>query len=382
MKTAILLLVVSPCIFAATFSNVAPRRDVTGKIMDAHDGSYRQFPASGTKLWYYYAMGYGLCTENNRSATHNGCGTTQNNTINLWTSPNLVDWTFVADVLPMATRPTCIYYRSHAVYNSNTKKYVLSANAQGCVEFCGVHNGCYITATSDKPEGPFAIQGKMETKYTLEGGVGDQSIFIDDDADSTAYLIHKRAGGAQPKSAAHRILIEKLTADYLHSTNETLGIFGDPFVEAPAMIKRKGTYYAFFGKCCAFCSSGSGIGVYTADHPLGPYTKQTNIGCTSQPQPGCGCGGAPYTKDPNRNCTAIPAVTQAQQNFVIEIPASDSDADSTFMWTGDQWQSACRVPGLNCVKGWDVQYWSPLKWNESHVPPVPTQLHWQDTVEF
>jgi hypothetical protein len=377
--TALLLLVSVHCVSSATFSNIAARRDVTGKIMDAHDGSYRQFPSSGTKLWYYYACGYGLCIENNRST--NGCGNGFNNTVNLWTSPNLVDWTFVADVLP-EPRPKCVYYRSHAVYNDKTKKYVLTANAQGCAQFCGVGNGCYITATSDKPEGPFEVQGRMQTKYTLEGGVGDQSLFVDDDEKSTAYLIHKRAGNAKPKSAAHRILIEKLTDDYLHSTNETLGIFGDPFVEAPAMFKRKGTYYAFFGKCCAFCVSGSGIGVYTADHPLGPYAKQANIGCTSQPKPGCGCGGAPYTKDPNPNCTAIPAVTRAQQNFVIEMPPKAAGDESTFVWTGDQWQSACRIPGLNCVKGWDVQYWTPLKWNDSHVPPIPLQLHWQDTVEF
>ena len=58
--------------------------------------------------------------------------------------------------------------------------------------------------------------------------------------------------------------------------------FTTPFVEAPAMFKRKGTYYALFGKCCAFCAQGSGIGVWSAAHPLGPWTSHANIGCSGE----------------------------------------------------------------------------------------------------
>ena len=46
------------------------------------------------------------------------------------------------------------------------------------------------------------------------------------------------------------------------------------------MFKRKGTYFALFGKCCAFCAHGSGIGVWTSGAPLGPWEPQGNIGCS------------------------------------------------------------------------------------------------------
>ena len=36
-------------------SNVGYRTNVTGDIMDAHDGSYNQWTPGGA--WYYYAMG-------------------------------------------------------------------------------------------------------------------------------------------------------------------------------------------------------------------------------------------------------------------------------------------------------------------------------------
>jgi hypothetical protein len=262
------------------------------------------------------------------------------------------------------------------VYNARNKRYVLWANAKQCPDVClGVSSGCYLAFTADTPAGPFALEGPVRTKYTRDGGVGDYSLFIDDD--QAAYCIHKRTGQAPPPNG-HRMLIERLDADYLHSTNVTLGIFGDPFVEAPVMFKRRGVYYALFGKCCAFCSTGSGVGVYTATQPLGPYTYHLNVGCPTEPAEGCGCGGAPYTRDPNKSCAVLPTVTKAQQNFVIQVP--QPNGTMRYLWTGDQWQSACRIPNLKCVKGWDLQFWSDLDFDDSMSPAVPKRLHWVDSV--
>merc|ERR1712217_372214 len=80
--------------------------------------------------------------------------------------------------------------------------------------------------------------------------------------------------------------IEKLTDDYLDSAggvdgNATIigGTFGgttfpEYFVEAPAFFKRQGLYYALFGHCCCFCYQGSGVMVYTAPSPKGPWRAQ------------------------------------------------------------------------------------------------------------
>ena len=45
---------------AITISNTSPRRNATGAIIDAHDGSYQQWGGPGTPF-YYYAMGYAAC---------------------------------------------------------------------------------------------------------------------------------------------------------------------------------------------------------------------------------------------------------------------------------------------------------------------------------
>jgi hypothetical protein len=75
--------------------------------------------------------------------------------------------------------------------------------------------------------------------------------------------------------------------------------------EAPTMFKRNGIYYAMFGYQCCFCEQGSGIRVYTATAPLGPYVYQGghDLACYNPPTP------APTpapTHKPTRAPTAAP----------------------------------------------------------------------------
>jgi hypothetical protein len=82
------------------------------------------------------------------------------------------------------------------------------------------------------------------------------------------------------------------------------------------------------------------------------------------------------------------AVTFAQQNSVIMT------GDGNVVWTGDRWQSACaatvKKQGLpatgipvtqDCIKAYDLQYWSLLRWDEISTPPLPHQVHWEDQIK-
>ena len=51
-------------------SNIHYRMNVTGNVMDAHDGSYNRWTPDGP--WYYYAMGYGTCKQGQDMCHH--CG--------------------------------------------------------------------------------------------------------------------------------------------------------------------------------------------------------------------------------------------------------------------------------------------------------------------
>jgi hypothetical protein len=56
--------------------------------------------------------------------------------------------------------------------------------------------------------------------------------------------------------------IELLTPDWLNSTYQSSGFFGETFVEAPAMFKDHGTYYAV-GR---ILTKRAGAGLYSL-HP-------------------------------------------------------------------------------------------------------------------
>lgn len=51
-----------------TFDNTKPRVDASGAIMNAHDGTIRQFSPGGP--WFYSAMSYPSCNETGQI---NGC---------------------------------------------------------------------------------------------------------------------------------------------------------------------------------------------------------------------------------------------------------------------------------------------------------------------
>lgn len=190
--------------------------------------------------------------------------------------------------------------------------------------------GTYLVATSASPAGPFdVIQPNVKTHYPAPG---DFSLLVDDDAAHTAYLIYTSV------AMGHNMSVEQLDRTYSASMavadpgKYNSGFLQDTFVEAPIIFKRGGLVYALTGHCCCFCKEGSGTFVYTAPSPLGPYTRQGQIGRYA-------------------NGTSV---THAQPNDAF--PVVGADGSTSWVWTGDQWQSA-----PDHIKGHDFQYWAPLR---------------------
>lgn len=129
--------------------------------------------------------------------------------------------------------------------------------------------------------------------------------------------------------------IERLAPDYLSSLgasdpSQSSGVFGDTFVEAPALFKRGSIYYATFGSCCCYCGAGSVVSVYTATSPLGPYVKRGELAGPSD----------------------VPAFG-SQQTDVFSY--TDDTGAQQFMYVGDHWQSA-----PDHLKAHDFTVWAPL----------------------
>jgi hypothetical protein len=304
---------------AAKISNVQPRRDINGEIVDAHDGCLEFF--DGT--YYLYGTRYGKTDGFGRS-----------NRYVCYSSPDLQTWTPHGDILKDATPG--LYYRPYVKFNKSTGKYVLWCNA----------DSHYTVAVSETPAGPFTIKN---SQVRMKNGdtQGDFGLFEDDDG--TGYITYSFSPASVDWSARtepikhHQICVETLTPDYLGSTLEaTEPIAGN--VESPAMFKRNHIYYLLFDNTCCFCSDGSGARVYTAAKPLGPFTYRGNINLQAA---GARDLPSPFTAPGTGRADSI---INAQQTDVATLPSS---LGPVYIWMGDRWGS--RPDG---IKGHDFQYWS------------------------
>jgi hypothetical protein len=259
----------------------------------------------------------------------------------------------------------------------------------------------YLTATSPKATGPFTIRN--DNVSTLHWPPGDYSVWPDEAAgDGTAYIIYTSI-------STHQMTVERLTDDWLGSTMNSSGVFGDKGVEAPVLFRRAANYYALFDKECCYCPQGSGAVVYTAPHPLGPWTRHQQIGRypPPPPPPPCpaiknghecklvNCSWVNQGKPPVGHCEtplhpALGAsVPKAQQRYVFWYPPVVAAAAGlgtrlaglsgapTLVWAGNRWQSA-----PDRLKDHDFNTWLPLPFGDPTnrtAPALPLQMHWVDS---
>ncbi len=301
-----------------TVDNAEPRRDVSGEIIDAHDGCLQFFAGK----FYLYGTAY---------RTNDGIGF--NNRYCVYSSPDLEHWTFEAELFK--DQLTGIYYRPYVVFNARTGKYVLWYNW-----YPKLWDGQTGVAVSDKPIGPFTIVNPEMKVVEADSGIGDGSLFVDDDG--TGYYIYTVIG------KNYSVCVERLTPAYTGVTGEACVMLAT-FCEAPLLFRRNNLYYILADSLCAFCPQGSGAQVMMATTPLGPYRVGSNI---------------------NRQSGNGVPIIPAQQTWVAEIPTSQGLA---FIWMADRWQST-----PDGVKGHDFQFWSaPLEFNTNgDILPIKNVGRW------
>ncbi len=228
-----------------TVSNVLPRTDTKGKIVDAHDGRVAQF---GDKF-YWYGTAYGTTS-----------GFTKANFFQAYSSSDLNQWKHEGKLLE--NPPEGVYYRPHVIFNAKAKLYVLWYNW-----YPKLWDGQIGVAVSKSPTGPFKIKNDNVQLKNSEMGVGDFFLFTDEDG--TAYFSYNTIKG-------HKIYIEKLSSDYLYSTQESSVDIASG-CEASALFKREGKYYLLTDKTCCFCGNGTGARYYVSTTPLSGYQYGGNI---------------------------------------------------------------------------------------------------------
>ena len=341
-----LLAFTAPC-GSSFIDNTVPRRDVQGDLMDVHDGNV--FEHEG--LWYWFGMGYtdcqletGLIPPRNCPGIYlefGHCGFRTDHAVNLYTSPDLEQWTFVADIFPQGARPEGIYFRPKVVYNQQTGEWVLWINhlAPALSPLVSYPDARLLVATSASPEGPYGV---VTEKANIEiSGGGDFGLMVDpEDENGTAYIAYDAWGNN------HAVVVERLSPDYHDSYGAewSSGQISPVNNEAPILFSRQGWYFLLYGHTCCFCEAGSGAQAWVAPHPLGPWTD-TGVDVN----PGDWLG----RRDIKAQCNAVISLTS---------PAGQT----RHLYTGDLWSSA-----PDNLKSHDIQYWSPpLEFDDTTNPPT------------
>ena len=111
---------------AVNISNVEPRRDTKGTIMDIHDGTLTYFAGQ----YYYFGASYGLCKEppGESGCSDIGvgkCGFQLDHNVSLYTSSDLKTWDFKGHVFEMKrdSPVEAILFCPKVLYNALTKQW-------------------------------------------------------------------------------------------------------------------------------------------------------------------------------------------------------------------------------------------------------------------
>ena len=335
-----------------TISNVNPRLDTHGQIVDAHGGCVQLFNGR----FYLYGTAFGT----NQAYDAFDCP------LVVYSSLDMQTWTFEGNLLK--SPPTGAFYRPYVVFNPKTKKYVAWYNW-----YPKLWQGQEGVAVSDNPAGPFVI---VNEKAHIAGSCpGDGSLFVDDDG--TGYYVYTDI------AEDYAVRVERLTSDFQDSDGQISKVIATG-AEAPLLIRRNNYYYVLNGPLCAACPNGSEVHVFvSSSSPLGPYFTNPSLNINRQEmntnqattEPASSLRNNQQGMKKERSAKSVQVnhpVIHAQETWIAKIPVG---ADSVYIWMGDRWGS--NPDGLIAH---DFQYWVPLGFAaDGQILPLNVVSSWSIT---
>lgn len=244
---------------------------VDGRPIYSQGGGIFRYPdaETGEMHYYWYGVHYAEAARyrEDPSVTWPRCTF---EAVTCYRSDNLVDWTFVGDVL---TREEVDKYgragwvgRMGVAYLPEWNKYVLLVQ----------HDNGVLFALSDKPDGHFTWHRRITMEKIIgTPNTGDQTVFVDEDA-GKSYLIYSYGRGRN-RIYVSEIGVRDGRVDLLDCTQ----VFKGAGREGNCLFKYKGRYYMCASNLYGWDSSFAYYLV--ADDIRGPYEPVNDM----QIMPGC-----------------------------------------------------------------------------------------------
>lgn len=244
---------------------------VDGRPIYSQGGGIFRYPdaETGEMHYYWYGVRYAEAARyrEDPSVTWPRCTF---EAVTCYRSDNLVDWTFVGDVL---TREEVDKYgragwvgRMGVAYLPEWNKYVLLVQ----------HDNGVLFALSDKPDGHFTWHRRITMEKIIgTPNTGDQTVFVDEDT-GKSYLIYSYGRGRN-RIYVSEIGVRDGRVDLLDCTQ----VFKGAGREGNCLFKYKGRYYMCASNLYGWDSSFAYYLV--ADDIRGPYEPVNDM----QIMPGC-----------------------------------------------------------------------------------------------
>ncbi|KZT12579.1 carbohydrate-binding module family 35 protein [Laetiporus sulphureus 93-53] len=244
-----------------------------------------------------------------------------------YSSTDLVNWERHNDALTPISGTNIsssnVVERPKVIYNEKNTEYVMwfhSDNSDYGAAMVGV-------ATADTPCGPYSYRGSFNP---LGAQSRDESLYQDDDADQTAYLLYASDDNQDFK-------IAKLDSDYYNVT-EVVAEMVDATLEAPGMLKRDSVYWLFASHTSGWAPNPNKY--FYATNISGTWSSQADI--------------AP--EDTNTYCSQNAFEVALGSNAIYMGDRWDEDelGNSRYMWYPLSWASG--DPQIVYADLWMVDY--------------------------
>ena len=273
MKKQLLTLVIAMMIFtcahaddgdAPVITNDTFWKTTSGSYIYSQGGGIFRFPdAQGVEHYYWYGVKYQEAVDYCPKAL---AGSKSNVTnfvsVTCYKSDDLVNWTFVRDVLTPSSAGWAYWVgRLGVAYIPEAKKYALLTQ----------YNDNVLVATCDTPTGNFQRHNQIDmTNIIGTPNTGDQTVFTDPDT-GKSYLCYSYGKGRG------RIYLSEIgvCADGKIGLKDCHEIYKGSGREGDCMFKYQGKYYV----CASDLYGWNASNVYylEASSIYGPYTPTNNM---------------------------------------------------------------------------------------------------------
>jgi hypothetical protein len=261
-------LMASPKITQAQANNI--KNDIfwnttDGRPIYSQGGGIFKFtdPATGQKKYYWYGVHYQQADAYRAAPYITQKGSTFAS-VTCYSSTDMVNWTFVADVLAAdqisQTGRVGWVGRLGVAYVDELHKYALFVQ----------HSGHVLIAVSDLPAGPFIFHQEISMQAMIgTTNTGDQTVFTDEDT-GKSYLIYSYGKG-RGKIYVSEIGVKDGKVDLLDCKQ----VYQGQGREGNCMFKYKGRYYMCASNLYGWDASFAYYLV--ADNIRGPYTPTNDM---------------------------------------------------------------------------------------------------------